>query len=142
LYMQALQTIRAQLAQQQGINQAFVLESFAAVELGLGHAAQGLDAIAKAQAIVDRSGDQSYGPEDMEANAALYAESQRPDLAVPLLAKALASPSIGYDYSPVLLWLDPAWDPIRHDPRFQALLEQYANYEPAVTYPTSPAASY
>jgi hypothetical protein len=31
-----------------------------------------------------------------------------------------------------MLWLDPYWDPIRKDPRFQALLHQYARYKPAV----------
>jgi len=68
----------------------------------------------------------------MQINASLYAEVKRPDLAVPLLAKALASPSIDANYSPVMLWIDPAWDPIRHDPRFQALLQKYAKYQPAV----------
>ena len=52
------------------------------------------------------------------------AEAKRPDLAVPLLARAVATPGIGNAYSPVLLWIDPAWDPIRHDPRFQALLKK------------------
>jgi len=49
-----------------------------------------------------------------------------------LLEKALAMPVIGSFYSPVMLWIDPAWDPIRHDPRFQALLTQYAKYKPAL----------
>lgn len=51
---------------------------------------------------------------------------------MPLIAQALATPGIGLDYSPVMLWLDPVWDPIRQDPRFQALLTQYARYKPAV----------
>jgi hypothetical protein len=29
------------------------------------------------------------------------------------------------------LELDPTWDPIRHDPRFQALLKKYGSAEPA-----------
>jgi len=66
----------------------------------------------------------------MPAFASLYAEAGRPDLAVPLLEKALAMPVIGSFYSPVMLWIDPAWDPIRHDPRFQALLKKYAKDEP------------
>jgi TolB-like protein/Tfp pilus assembly protein PilF len=130
LYTQVLQKIRPQLAAQQGIDQAFVWKNIATAELGLTHIAPGLDAIAKAQAIVGRSSDQMYGPAVMYFNATLYAEADRPDLAVPLLATALASPGIGVYYSPVLLWLDPAWDPIRHDPRFQALLQQYARDKP------------
>ncbi|MGH8118235.1 MAG: tetratricopeptide repeat protein [Rhodanobacteraceae bacterium] len=141
LYAQALPKIRAQLVQQQGIDLAFVLQSLASAEVGLGQTTQALDAIAKSQAIIARSHDNVYGPVAQQINASLYAEAQRPDLAVPLLAKALASPGLGYVYSPVMLWLDPAWDPIRHDPGFQALLKQYVKYKPAVipAIPTSTA---
>jgi len=132
LFEQVLPKIRAQLAQQHGINLTFFWQSIAGAELGLGHTAKGLDAVAKAQAIVARTKDQDYGPALMQINASLYAEVKRPDLAVPLLAKALASPGIDANYSPVMLWIDPAWDPIRHDPRFQALLQKYAKYQPAV----------
>ena len=131
LYEQALPQLRAQLAMQQGINQVFVWQGIADADLRLGHTEEGLDAIAKAQAIVNRIPDQTNGPYDMQINAELYAEAGRPDLAVPLVAKALAMPGIGFAYSPVMLWLDPAWDPIRHDPRFRALLKKYATYQPA-----------
>jgi hypothetical protein len=52
----------------------------------------------------------------------------------------LAAPGIGFYYSPLMLWLDPCWDPIRDDPGFQALLQEYAQYKPAVI-PVAPAAS-
>ncbi len=139
LYAQALPKVRARLARQQGFNQASAWDDLATAELGLGHVAQGLAAIAKAQAI----GEHTPGLYDsplMENNAALYAEANRPDLAVPLLAKALASPGIGRWYSPVMLWLDPAWDPIRKSPQFQALLKKYAKYKPAVI-PAMPAST-
>ncbi|MGH8114036.1 MAG: tetratricopeptide repeat protein [Rhodanobacteraceae bacterium] len=141
LYQQALPKLRAQLAVQQGINLAFVWESIGDAELGLGHTAEGLDAIAKSQAISDLSDDHTYGSNIMLTNAGNYAGARRPDLAVPLLAKALASPGIGSYYSPVLLWLDPSWDLIRRDPRFQALLKQYAKYKPAVIPPPVTSAS-
>ena len=141
LYAQALPKIRAQLAMIQGINQAGVWQNLAIAELGLGQTEQGLDAVAKAQAIVAQSDDHSYGPIDMETNATLYAEAKRPNLAVPLLAKALAAPGIGRAYSPVLLWLDPAWDPIRHDPGFQALLNKYASHQPAAIPATGSTAA-
>ncbi|MGH8156253.1 MAG: tetratricopeptide repeat protein, partial [Rhodanobacteraceae bacterium] len=141
LYTQALPQVRAQLVQQQGINQAFVWQNLAEAELGLGDTTQGLDAIARAQAIVDQSHDHTYGSELTEFDAALYARAHRPDLALPLLARALASPGLGTYYSPVLLWLDPAWDPIRHDPGFQALEKKYAKYKPAVTNAVPPAAT-
>jgi TolB-like protein/lipoprotein NlpI len=134
LYAKALPQVRAMLAQLQGVNQALQWNTLATVELGLGNTSAGIEAIAKSQATLDRSHDNMYGPAGTEVNAALYAEAHRPDLAVPLLAKALATPGIGYYYAPVMLWLDPAWDPIRHDPGFQALLRKYAKYKPAVIY--------
>jgi hypothetical protein len=70
-----------------------------------------------------------------------YAQAKRPDLATPMLANALTAPGLGNFYSPVLLWLDPFWDPIRDDPGFKALLQQYAKYKPAVIYPAAPASA-
>jgi tetratricopeptide (TPR) repeat protein len=109
-------------------------ERFADDALGLGHTAEALAAVAKAQALADQDKAMTFDvtPAATQLNASLYAQARRADLAVPLLAKALAMPGIGFSYSPVLLWLDPSWDPIRHDPRFQALLKQYAQYKPAV----------
>lgn len=132
LYAEALSRLRAQSGIQQGINLGVVWAYVAAVQIGLGHTAAGLDAIARSQAIQGSIEDQVYGPMIMEINARGYAQARRSDLAVPLLTRALASPGVGAFYSPVLLWLDPAWDPIRDDPRFAALLKQYAKYKPAV----------
>lgn len=115
-----------------GVNQALQWNYLAAAELGLGNTAQGLDALAKSKAVIKDSHDNVYGPIATEMIAALYAEARRSDLAVPLLAQALATPGIGAYYAPVLLWLDPAWDPIRHGSSFQALLRKYAKYKPAV----------
>ncbi|MGA9827908.1 MAG: tetratricopeptide repeat protein [Rhodanobacteraceae bacterium] len=131
LYAKALPKMRAQLKQQQGFTKVDAWQNLADVELGLGYTAQGLDAIAKAEALVAQSHNHTEGPGRMEVNSALYAQARRPDLAVPLLAKVLASPGIGVAYSPIMLWLDPAWDPIRKDPNFQALLTKYAKYKPA-----------
>ncbi|MGH8127847.1 MAG: hypothetical protein ACRETC_05695, partial [Gammaproteobacteria bacterium] len=141
LFEQALPLARAQLTAQAGNarNESEVWGTVADAELGLGHTAAGLAAITHSQALITRAHDHEYGPTQMELNAQIYAEAHRPDLAVPLLAKALTSPGIGYSYSPVLLWFDPVWDPIRHDPRFQALLKKYAKYKPtpAATAPAS-----
>ena len=133
--------MRGQLKMLQGINLAFVWLRIANAQIGLGQTAAALDSIGKSLAIGESSHDQVYGPATMLANAELYAQVHRPVLAVPLLAKALATPGIGSTYAPVMLWLDPFWDPIRNDPGFQALLNQYAKYKPAVTYDTEPAAS-
>jgi hypothetical protein len=50
------------------------------------------------------------------------------------LDKALAAPT-GRSVSVPLLKLDPTWDPIRNDPRFQALLEKYASDVPTQDAP-------
>ena len=132
LYEQVLPILRKQLDMQHGIEQGNVWNRIAEAELGLGHTAEGLDALAKSRAIASQSDDHLSAPKLMQLNAAQYAQAGRPDLAVPLLARALATPGIGSDYSPVMLWLDPYWDPIHNDARFQTLLKQYAQYKPAV----------
>jgi serine/threonine-protein kinase len=48
------------------------------------------------------------------------------------LDRLLAMPA-GLYVSVPLLKLDPAWDPIRHDPRFQALLKKYAGATPSAS---------
>ena len=142
LYAQDLSAARAQIKVQQGHNLAALWGwSIAHDEFGLGHTAEGLDAQAKAMAIVDKSPDQFIKPLAAISEAELRARAGLADDAIPLLVKALALPGIDAYFSPVLMWLDPSWDPIRHDPRFQALLQQYAKYKPAVTYETAPAAT-
>ena len=124
LYTQALPKVRAQLKQQQGFTKVNAWQNLADAELGLGHTAQGLAAIARAEALVAQSHNHSEGPGRMEFNAELYAQAHRPDLAVPLLAKVLATPGIGVDYSPVMLWIDPAWDPDPQGPEFPGAARQ------------------
>jgi TolB-like protein len=142
LYAQDLPKARAQIGHAKDMYSAERWGRVADDELGLGHTASGIAAVAKAQAIVDKfiQRHNDIGPSVTEYDASFYANAGRADLAVPLLARALAMPSGGIDYSPVMLWLDPWWDPIRQDPRFQALEKKYAKYKPAVIYPV-PAAS-
>jgi hypothetical protein len=56
------------------------------------------------------------------------------DAAIAALDKALAAPT-GRSVSVPLLKLDPTWDPIRNDPRFQALLKKYASDAPTQEAP-------
>lgn len=134
LFLQARSRLVGELDKQQGINLASAWTSIAGAEIGLGNIEAALEAVAKSNAIITSAGDKLYAPEMRLANAGRYAQAGRADLAVPLLADALGTPGIGFGYSPALLWLDPGWDQIRSDPRFQALLKKYAKYKPAVTY--------
>lgn len=139
LYAKALPEARPQFAALSGrpIDQAFALDSIAWAELHLGRTAVGLADAAKVWAIAEHSDDSIRGPALMELAATLYAQAGRTDKAVQRLSAALNAPGIGFSYSPVMLWLDPAWDPIRKKPAFQALLKKYARYRPA-TVPEAP----
>lgn len=53
--------------------------------------------------------------------------------AIGTLDHVLSMPMTGGSISVPLLKLDPVWDPIHKDPRFQVLLKKYAKNEPAVT---------
>ncbi len=50
--------------------------------------------------------------------------------ATDILRKLFNSKDAGAEISVPLLKLDPVWDPIRHNPAFQALLKKYANTVP------------
>jgi TolB-like protein len=139
LYAQVLPRLRALLKGQEDTTLAEVWSRIGEAELGLDHVAEGLDALKRSQAIGSGSRDRLEALRLMQMNARLYAQAKRPELAVPLIAKALATPGIGGFDSPVMLWLDPMWDPIRHDARFQALLKQYAQYRPAVIPVAAPS---
>jgi len=68
--------------------------------------------------------------DDKDSIAELQATLGNAGAAVAALDWLLARPA-GNDESVPLLKIDPTWDPIRHDPRFQALLTKYASDEPA-----------
>ena len=102
----------------------------ARVQVALGHDEEAMAALARAQDLLGQVQDYADGPYMIELMAAAYAKAGRADRAVPLLEKAFATPGIGLNYSPAMLWIDPAWDPIRGDARFQALLRKHADRKP------------
>jgi hypothetical protein len=66
--------------------------------------------------------DMLFRSQQSEARAMIFAQAGLVSGALSELEPLLAGPS----YSSVhLLQLDPRWDPIRGDPRFQALIERY-----------------
>ncbi|MGH8112453.1 MAG: tetratricopeptide repeat protein, partial [Rhodanobacteraceae bacterium] len=140
LFAQARTQRHAKVDQTHGYIQEVVLNAAAIAELGIGHTAEGLATIAKSEATVARTPDPVSGPGYRVADAKAYAMAGRGDLAASLLGKVLSASGSGQAYAPLMLWLDPAWDPIRHDPRFQALQKKYAKDKPALI-PAIPASA-
>ena len=68
----------------------------------------------------------------LENMAAVQAQLGQADQAIAGLDRLLAMPA-GEQVSVPLLKLDPTWDPIRNDPRFQALLRKYSKNTQTMT---------
>jgi serine/threonine-protein kinase len=94
-------------------------------DAGLGQWNDAIAAGRKATELLPVSKDAFYGPLYLVRLAKIYAQAGQADAAAKLLDRLLAMPAGEYVSVP-LLKLDPTWDPIRNDPRFQALLKKYA----------------
>src|SRR5437764_6032175 len=76
----------------------------------------------KAIELLPESQDAFDGPQSTAALAQIYAWTGELDAAFRLLDHLLAVPN---GVAVPLLKLDPVWDPLRKDPRFQALIDKY-----------------
>jgi len=90
---------------------------------GLGDAASAVAEGQKGIALQPSSEDPFQGPQREEAMARIYALLGDADHAIPVL-KRLVQISPPTEITPGLLRLDPIWDPIRNDPRFQELIAE------------------
>jgi len=72
--------------------------------------------------LLPESQDAYDGPQITLALASIYACTGENDKALPLLDHLLQTPN---GITVPLLKLDPVWDPLRKDPRFQALIDKY-----------------
>jgi TolB-like protein/class 3 adenylate cyclase len=100
--------------------EAWLRSALGQAHAGLGEAASAIAEGQKAIALVPTSKDAAEGPAREEKLADIYALLGDADHAIPILKRLLQIPYAGA-ITPALLRLDPVWDQIRNDPRFQEL---------------------
>jgi TolB-like protein/Tfp pilus assembly protein PilF len=94
---------------------------------GLGEAASATAEGEKAMALVPSSKHPEFGLNLEDDMARIYAQLGDADHAIPMLTRLLrTSYGAATFLTPATLRLDPLWDPIRNDPRFQELIVENA----------------
>jgi serine/threonine-protein kinase len=94
--------------------------------MSLGDKAAAFKLIERAMAVISLQKDAVWGPIPIEILARVSARMGEPDRAIAALQKLLSIPYDGalaqnVPLTPALLRLDPMFDPLRNDPRFQVL---------------------
>ena len=102
-----------------------LIEDLAMINAGLGDKAAAQALLERAIAAVPIEKDAIDGPVPIEILARVAAQVGEPDRAISALQKLLSIPSPSLPpITPALLRLDPMFDPLRNDPRFQKLCEE------------------
>ena len=101
----------------------------AMIDAGLGRKEDAVREAQRACAMVPLEADKLVGPCNRCCLAVVYAWTDQPDLAFTELEKLVAGPSgVNFPNQPTYgdFKLNPLWDPLRGDPRFDALVQHLA----------------
>jgi TolB-like protein/Tfp pilus assembly protein PilF len=105
-----------------------LLDDLALIEMGLGNKAAAFTLVERAVALHPIKKDAANSPQSIDILARIAARLGEPDRAIDALQKILSIPcngglATGMPLTPALLRLDPMFDPLRSDPRFQKLAD-------------------